>query len=102
MMAGIRSPLLATLVAAMVSACGGGGSGTTSPATPVNQAPVFTSAAAVTVSENFTGVVARISATDSEGSPITYALAGGPDAGRFSLNATTHELRFIAPPDFEP
>jgi len=33
--------------------------------------------------------------------PVTWSLAGGTDQGRFSINASTGALSFIAAPDFE-
>jgi hypothetical protein len=70
----------------------------------VNEAPVIVSdgggaAAAIAVSENATAVT-TVAATDPEGG-VTYALAGGADAGRFAVNASTGALSFIATPDFD-
>jgi glucose/arabinose dehydrogenase len=63
---------------------------------------VFTSAAAVSVRENASGVIYRPVATDPEGSPLIYgATIGGADAPRFTMNAVTREVRFAVQPDFE-
>lgn len=44
--------------------------------------------------------VTTVQATVSAGNPaITYALAGGADQARFTINATSGELRFVTPPD---
>ena len=70
----------------------------------VNEGPVITSngggaSAAISVAENSTGATI-VSAADPEGG-VTYAIAGGADAARFSINAATGELRFINAPNFE-
>ncbi len=90
-----------------LSACGGGGGGSgASPPPPPppgggNQAPAFTSAATVAVPENDIGVFYRATASDPQGDPVSIAITGGADQARFVMNATTHELRFLAQPDFE-
>jgi len=73
--------------------------------TDVNDAPVITSnggtaSVAIAVPENFTAVT-TVHATDAENSPITYSISGGNDATRFTINATTGVLSFIAAPDYE-
>ncbi len=68
--------------------------------TGVNDAPVLTAAAAVSVPENGTAVPAGISATDVDSATLTFALSGA-DAGLFSLDPTTGALAFLAAPDFE-
>jgi type III secretion system FlhB-like substrate exporter len=71
-----------------------------------DNAPVITSdgggaAASVDVSENATAVT-RITATDADGmGTLTYSISGGADAARFTIDALTGVLRFIAAPDFE-
>ncbi|TNC42788.1 cadherin repeat domain-containing protein, partial [Rubellimicrobium rubrum] len=37
----------------------------------------------------------------SAGEPVTWALVGGHDQGRFSINPTTGALTFVAAPDYE-
>ncbi|HEX8241709.1 MAG TPA: cadherin domain-containing protein [Allosphingosinicella sp.] len=71
----------------------------------VNEAPVITSggggaSAAVSVAENGTAV-ATVAATDLDGGAVTYAIAGGADSSRFTINATTGVLTFVAAPNFE-
>ncbi len=73
--------------------------------TDVNEAPSFTSfgggaTVTTTVAENslFAGVP---SAVDPEGSYVYYAIAGGADAGRFSLNPGSNAITFLQLPNFE-
>ncbi len=81
---------------------GGGGGGTTTPPPPTNtNPPVFSSAATADVDENTTGTVYTATATDADGNTITFSIAGGADAGLFSINGTTGAVTFNAPPDFE-
>ncbi|MDB5469835.1 MAG: hypothetical protein JWR84_1395 [Caulobacter sp.] len=74
--------------------------------TGVNDAPVITSGgggAAATVGRVENGSsVATITAVDIDnGAVITYSIAGGADASRFTINGTTGALSFVAAPDFE-
>jgi Ca2+-binding RTX toxin-like protein len=72
----------------------------------VNRAPTITSnggtdAASVSVAENGTAVT-TVRATDPDaGQTLSYAIAGGADAARFSINAQTGALAFATAPDFE-
>ncbi len=66
----------------------------------VNTAPVFTSSSGFSVSENSTQV-GQLTASDGENDPLVFALAGGPDAALFEVDATSGNLRFLTPPDFE-
>ena len=72
------------------------------PRPPTNAAPVFSSAAAVSVLENTTAVV-TVTATDrdSQDRVTGYAIRGGADSGKFSIVAATGELSFKTAPDFE-
>ena len=63
-------------------------------------APEFTSAAAVSVAENSSGVVHTIQASDAEGDTISYSLAG-TDADSFSLDSSSGALSFFSPPNYE-
>ncbi|RIX42991.1 MAG: DUF4347 domain-containing protein [Rhodocyclales bacterium GT-UBC] len=70
-----------------------------------NAAPVITSngggaTAAVTIAENSTAVT-TVNATDANADPLTYSIAGGADAARFSINASSGALSFVAAPNFE-
>lgn len=65
--------------------------------------PVFTSANSVNVNENFltTESVIAVKATpDIAGNTIRYTL-GGVDAARFTIDASTGQVKFVAKPDFE-
>ena len=72
----------------------------------VNNPPVIASngggaTAAVSVAEN-TLSVTTVNATDANaGQTISYSIVGGADAAKFSINAQTGVLRFVAAPDFE-
>ncbi|OQX12483.1 MAG: hypothetical protein BWK73_14855 [Thiothrix lacustris] len=71
---------------------------------PANQPPVITSnggnaTATLSTSEGQTAVT-TVTATDAEGSAISYGLSG-TDAARFALEPLTGALSFSAPPDYE-
>jgi hypothetical protein len=40
------------------------------------------------VTENATGVLLNLTASDANGDPVTFAISGGADAGAFSLSGT--------------
>ena len=70
-----------------------------------NRASVITSnlggpTAAVSVPENSTAVT-TVTAVDADGDALVYSIAGGADAARFAINATTGVLRFVTAPNFE-
>lgn len=65
-----------------------------------NDRPVMTSDQSVSLQENTAGVFYTATATDQDGDSVTYALSG-EDAALFSIDATTGELQFLAPPDAE-
>jgi VCBS repeat-containing protein len=70
--------------------------------TAVNDAPVMTSGAAnISMAENLVATGYTAAATDVDSSPLTYQIAGGADAAKFSINATTGALRFVTAPNFE-
>ena len=64
-----------------------------------DNAPSFTSDAAVSVAENQTAAYAAV-ATDVDGNDLSYNLSG-TDAALFMIDATTGEVRFREAPDFE-
>ena len=75
--------------------------------TPVNDnTPVISSdgggaSASISRAENGTAVT-TVSATDADaGAILTYAIAGGADAGRFAIDASTGVLTFVTAPDYE-
>jgi hypothetical protein len=71
-----------------------------------NEAPVITSngggvSGAISMAENGTAVT-TVTATDADaGATQTYSIVGGVDAARFTINASTGVLTFVAPPNFE-
>jgi len=68
---------------------------------PVNDnAPVMTSAQALSIAEN-SSTVTLLTSTDADlpAQPLTYAITGGADASRFII--INNQLNFIAAPDFE-
>ena len=67
--------------------------------TDENEAPIFTSDAAVSVAENQTAAYAAL-ATDADGNDLSYNLSG-TDAALFMIDGATGEVRFIEAPDFE-
>jgi glucose/arabinose dehydrogenase len=90
------------LLAACSSGDSGGGTVTPAPTptpTTANTAPSFTSAATASVAEN-TVLAYQATATDAEGNPITFSIAGGADAALFSITAAG-ALSFVAAPSFE-
>jgi hypothetical protein len=66
----------------------------------VNEGLAITTGSVFAVAENGTAVT-NIVAVDLDGSAVSYAIAGGADAARFSIDPTTGALRFIAAPNFE-
>jgi hypothetical protein len=56
--------------------------------------------AAISMSENLTAVT-TVTAADYAGSAVNYAISGGVDAARFTINAATGALAFVAAPNFE-
>ncbi|RDC63171.1 lectin-like domain-containing protein [Adhaeribacter pallidiroseus] len=65
----------------------------------VNEPPIFTTPAALSVAENNTAVT-TLAATDPENNSITYTITGGADAGKFNLTSAG-VLTFLTAPDFE-
>lgn len=78
-----------------MQACGGGSSA------PSNAAPVFTSAATISVDENTTATGYTATATDAENSTVTFSLTGGTDQASLSIDSTTGVLSFIAEVNFD-
>ena len=69
---------------------------------PVNDAPIITSSAAVTITEN-TALATTVTATDSDlpSDTLSFVLNGGPDADLFSIDSSTGALSFMMAPDAE-
>ena len=61
--------------------------------------PVFTSPATANAQENQTAAY-EAAATDADGNALVYSLSG-TDAARFTIDANTGEVSFMAAPDFE-
>ena len=84
---------------------GYGTGGTTTPVAPgsgaSNNAPSFSSGTTATFAENSTGTVYTATATDADGDTLSYSIAGGTDAARFTINSTSGALSFNSSPDFE-
>jgi len=57
--------------------------------------------AAVSASENQTGVTQVVAGSGAVEWPVTYSIVGGADAGLFTIAGATGELRFTQSPDFE-
>lgn len=89
------------LLAACSGSDGGGGMSPAPTPTPTaaNTAPSFTSPATASVAEN-TALAYQATATDAEGNPITFSIAGGADAALFSITSSG-ALSFLAAPSFE-
>ena len=64
-----------------------------------DNSPSFTSPATASVAENQTDAYTAI-AEDADGDALIYSLSG-TDAGLFTIDATTGEVRFTDAPDFE-
>ena len=83
-----------------LSACGGGGGGSTLETLPsLNNAPEFVGVMEYSVDENTTGVT-TVEATDPDGDAVTYSLSGS-DANAFTLGSSSGELAFVDAPDYE-
>ncbi|TXG81553.1 MAG: hypothetical protein E6R12_14020, partial [Sphingomonadales bacterium] len=76
------------------------------PVQPTNSAPVITfegggDGAWPIIDENTT-YVGRITATDADANTaLSYAIVGGGDADRFTIDTQTGDLRFVNAPDYE-
>jgi VCBS repeat-containing protein len=71
----------------------------------VNDAPVITSnggadTATIVLPENTTAAT-TVTATDIDGPTLAYAIIGGADQSKFSINSSTGALSFLANPNFE-
>ncbi|MDT8421905.1 MAG: tandem-95 repeat protein, partial [Desulfuromonadales bacterium] len=68
--------------------------------------PIITSngggpSAAISVTENVTGAIANVDATDADGDGLTFQVIGGVDAARFEIDPATGLLTFLSPPNYE-
>ena len=80
-------------------ACGGGGSDAPQP--PANRAPIFSSAASVSVDENTAGSVYAIGVSDPDGDAVSLSVVAGQDEDAFAIDLPGRSIAFAAPPDFE-
>jgi glucose/arabinose dehydrogenase len=87
------------LFLALLVSCGGDGDSSAPPA-PLDRPPVFTAPTAQNVPENSSGVVYTATATPGSNGALTFSIAGGADAARFTITPAG-ALSFVAPPDFE-
>ena len=74
--------------------------------TNLNEAPSITSngggaSAAISINENTTAVTTVVGADPDAATTLTYSIAGGADAAKFTINAVTGTLSFITAPNFE-
>ena len=65
-----------------------------------DSAPVFSTSATQTLSENLQTVTV-VTATDLNGDAITYSIAGGTDAADFTIDPISGQLDFAVVPNFE-
>lgn len=70
------------------------------PADPTGNAPPSFTSGNFTVTEG-QAAAGVVTATDPNGNALTYAIAGGADAGSFVVDATTGVLSFTIAPNFE-
>jgi hypothetical protein len=96
-----RLSFVLILLAALYG-CGGGGNGGTGGATLVqaNRAPAIVSASEAVFPQTKTGVAYTIVGSDPDGDVLTYSISG-PDAGTFSVNASTGAISFVMAPDVD-
>ncbi|MDB5391734.1 MAG: hypothetical protein JWM11_7380, partial [Planctomycetaceae bacterium] len=70
--------------------------------TDLNEAPTIVSSSSTSVAENSTAVLTVLASDeDQPAQSITFAIAGGDDADKFTIDATTGALSFITAPNFE-
>ncbi|WP_176594362.1 cadherin domain-containing protein [Sphingobium sp. EM0848] len=74
--------------------------------TNVNEPPSITSngggvTAAISIPENSTAVTTVTAADPDAGTVLTYSIAGGVDAAKFTINSQTGALSFLSAPNFE-
>jgi hypothetical protein len=100
--------LISLLLSSVIVSCGGGGGGGGGSNSGggygggynTNNAPLIdSSTTSFSVSENQTSAF-TVSATDSDGDPLTYTINGGEDRSLFNITSTG-VVTFISVPDFE-
>ncbi len=92
-----------TVIGLLAACSGGGGDGGASSGPPPvpNSPPSFSSPTSVKVDENIDTVIYTATASDPEGGTLTYEVTGGADASAFRIGASSGELSFDTPPDFD-
>ncbi len=94
----------AMVLALSLASCGSDSSAPTPAPTPtptaVNVAPAFSSPVTASLVENSTAVAYQATASDANGDPITFVIAGGADTASFGISASG-ALRFVTPPNFD-
>lgn len=83
-----------------MSLAGCGGDSGSAPVAAPAQPPAFTSATTVSVVENVNQPIYLAAATDPSGAPLTFAIAGGADAGKFTITSAG-QLSFNTPPNYD-
>ncbi len=94
-----RSATVLLLVAGSLIACSDS-TPDMPPPPPGNMPAAFTSAASANAAEDATGVIYTATANDPDGDPLTFSIAGGADASRFSIT-DNGALSFDTAPNFE-
>jgi VCBS repeat-containing protein len=69
--------------------------------TNVNEAPSITSGSSASVAENTTAVMTVTGTDPDAGTTLTYSIAGGADASKFTIDSSTGALSFAAAPNYE-
>ncbi len=92
-----RSYLFSAAGAVALAACS---EETPDPPPPGNEAATFTSPSTANAAEDSSGVIYTATANDPDGDPLTFSIAGGADASRFSIT-DDGALSFAVPPNFE-
>lgn len=94
--------LLTFGVCAAAAACGDANDGAPGAGPgPGNRPPAFTSASSASTPENSTQTGYQATAADPDGDAVSFSIAGGEDAARFSIGANSGLLSFVSAPDFE-
>lgn len=97
-----RSLILISLAGVLAAAgCGGGGGGSSTPPPTPNRAPVFTSAASVSVEEGVTGEVYTFEVNDPDGDAVTLSVISGADEANFDIDTATGTVSVPTALDFE-
>ena len=67
-----------------------------------DSAPTFTSASSATFAENGTGAVyTAVVSSDVAGAAVTFAISGGADSAKFSINSSSGVVGFVSSPNHE-